>query len=103
MEYYTDKSQDEYNRQYTALMGVFASVPGGPTPQQIRKLVVVNNPRESTLGFATLVLSAHNPTHQGMIYALHTVAKFAMRLGQSATRWENRIFGSINQVAGNQN
>ncbi len=102
MEYYTDASQDEYNRQYTALMGVFASVPGGPSPQQIRELVV-NNPRESTLGFATLVLPAHNPAHQGMIYALHTVAKFATRLGQPATQWDNRIFGSINQVAGNQN
>jgi hypothetical protein len=102
MEYYTDASQDEYNRQYTALMGVFASVPGGPSPQQIRELVV-NNPRESTLGFATLVLPAHNPAHQGMIYALHTVAKFATRLGQPATQWDNRIFGSINEVVGNQN
>jgi hypothetical protein len=102
MEYYhTYASQDEYNRQYTALMGVFASVPGGPTPQQIRELVV-NNPRVLTLGFATLVIPAHNPAHQGMMYALHTVAKFA-RLGQPATQWDNRIFSSINEVVGNQN
>jgi TnpA family transposase len=83
-------------------MGVFASVPGGPTPQQIRELVV-NNPRVSTLGFATLVIPAHNPAHQGMIYALHTVAKFATRLDQPATQWDNQIFSSISEVVGNQN
>jgi hypothetical protein len=33
MKYYTNASQDEYNQKYGALMGVFASVPGGPTPQ----------------------------------------------------------------------
>jgi hypothetical protein len=50
-------------------MGVFASLPGrGPQTQQIRELVV-NNPRESSLGFATLVIPAHNPAHQGLIYA----------------------------------
>jgi hypothetical protein len=85
MEYCPGPSQDEYNRQYTAPMGVLTAVPSGPTPQQIRKLVV-NNPRVSTRGFATLVLPAHNPAHQGMIYALHTIAKFAMRLGQPATQ-----------------
>jgi hypothetical protein len=83
-------------------MGVFASVPGGPSPQQIRELVV-NNPRESSLGFATLVIPAHNPAHQGMIYAIHLVTKFATRLGQPATQWDNCLFGSINKVIGNQN
>jgi hypothetical protein len=33
MKDYTDASQDDYNQKYAALMGVFASVPGGPTPQ----------------------------------------------------------------------
>jgi hypothetical protein len=41
MEYYTAASQDECNLQYTTLvMGVFTSVPGGPSPQQISELVV---------------------------------------------------------------
>jgi hypothetical protein len=102
MQYYAAASQDEYNRQYDAVMGVFASVPGGPSPQQIRELVV-NNPRESSLGFATLVVPAHNPAHPGLIYAIHSVTKFAAQLGQPATQWDNRLFGSINKVVGNQN
>lgn len=101
-EYYADASKDEYNRQYDAVMGVFASLPGGPQPQQIRELVV-NNPRESSLGFATLVIPTHNPAHQGLIYAIHSVSKFAPRLGQPVTQWDNRLFGSINEVIGNQN
>jgi hypothetical protein len=82
-------------------MGVFASVPGGASPQQILELVV-NNLRESSLGFFTLVIPAHNPAHQGMIYAIHSVTKFATRLGQPATQWDNRLFGSINEVIRNQ-
>jgi hypothetical protein len=38
-----------------------------------------------------------------MIYALHTVVKFATRLGQPATQWDNCIFGSINEAVRNQN
>jgi hypothetical protein len=102
MQYYADASQDEYNRQYDAVMGVFAPVPGGPSPQQIRELVV-NNPRESYLGFATLLVPAHNPAHPGLIYAIHLVTKFAAQLGQPATQWDNRLSGSIDEVVGNQN
>jgi hypothetical protein len=49
-------------------------MPGGPAPQQIRELVV-NDPRESSsLGFFTLILvPAHNPAHQGMIYVCHQI------------------------------
>jgi hypothetical protein len=60
-------------------MRVFALVPDGPLPQQIRELVV-NNPRESNLDFATLALPVHDDARQGMIYTLHTVVKFVMRL-----------------------
>jgi hypothetical protein len=49
-------------------MGVFVLMPDGPTHQQIRELVV-NDHKESSLGFVTLVTSTHNLTHQGMICA----------------------------------
>jgi hypothetical protein len=100
-EYYADASQDEFNRQYGAVMNVFASVPGGPTPAQIRELAV-NDPRESSLGYATLVVPAHAPASAGLIYAIHTVAKFTPRLGQPATQWDDRIFGSIGEVVAHQ-
>jgi hypothetical protein len=66
LEYYSDASQDEFNRQYVAVMNVFELVPGGPTPAQIRELAV-NDPREFSLGFATLIVPAHAPASAGMI------------------------------------
>jgi hypothetical protein len=101
-EYYADASQDEFNHQYGSVMNVFASVPGGPTPAQIWELAV-NDPRESSLGYATLVVPAHAPASAGMIYAIHTVAKFTPRFGQPATQWDDRIFGSIVEVVAHQN
>jgi hypothetical protein len=100
LDFYSDASRDEFNRQYATVMAVFESVPGGITPQQIRELVV-NNPRESSLGFAVLVLPT--PAHQGLIYAIHSLSKFATRLGQPATQWDDRIFGSVGEVVANQN
>jgi hypothetical protein len=106
MEYYNDASRDEHNRTYATLMTILDS-PGGPqTPTQLRDLVS-NNPRESSLGFAVLSLPAHNPAHNPahsrMIYAIHSLAKVAARLGHPATQWDGPIFGSINEVAvGNQ-
>jgi hypothetical protein len=103
MEHYTHTSQDEYNQHNDVVMGVCVSVPGGPTPQQLCELVV-NNPRESSsLGYSTLVVPAHNPAHQGMIYAMYSVTRSATCLGQPAMQWDNHIFGSINEVVGNQN
>jgi hypothetical protein len=55
---------------YGLVMAVFTLAPGSLTPQQIRELVV-NNPRESTLGFATLVIPAHAPASPGLIYAIN--------------------------------
>jgi hypothetical protein len=60
VEYYADASKDEFNHQYVAVMNIFESVPGGPMPQQIRELAV-NNPRESSLGFTTMVAPVHAP------------------------------------------
>jgi hypothetical protein len=84
-------------------MAAFESVPGGPSPQQIRELAV-NNPRELSLGFATLVIPAHAHTSPGMIYTIHYVAKFSSCLGQPAsTQWDDRIFGSIGNPGAHQN
>jgi hypothetical protein len=101
LEYYNDASRDEHNRTYATLMTIFDS-PGGPqTPAQLRDLVS-NNPRESSLGFAVLCLPAQNRAHTGMVYAIHSLAKVAARLGHPATQWDGHIFGSINEVAGNK-
>jgi hypothetical protein len=46
---------------------------------------------------------AANPAHQGLIYEVHSVAKFGTQLGQpTTTQWDGRIFGSINDVVGHQ-
>jgi hypothetical protein len=100
-EYYNDASRDEHKHTYATLMAIFDS-PGGPqTPTQLCDLVS-NNPRESSLGFAVLYLPAHNSAHTGMVYTIHSLAKVAARLGHPATQWDGHIFGSINEVAGNQ-
>jgi hypothetical protein len=66
LDFYSDVSLDEFNRQYAQVMAVLESLPGGPFPLQIQELMV-NNPRESSLGgFAVLVLPTP-PAHQGMI------------------------------------
>jgi hypothetical protein len=88
-------------RLYTNVMAVFESAQGGQTRVQIRELVT-NNPRNSSLGYATLVLSAANPAHQGLIYRVHYVANFGTRLGHSPTKRDGHIFGSINDVVGHQ-
>jgi hypothetical protein len=61
----------------------------------------VNNPQESSLGFAVLVIPM--PAHQGMIFAIHSLSKFAARLRQPATQWDDHIFGSIGEVVAKQN
>jgi hypothetical protein len=89
------------HRLYTNVMAIFESAPDGQTPAQIRELVT-NNPRDSSLGYTTLVMLAANPAHQALIYGVHLVAKFGMQLGQLTTQWDGRIFGSINDVVGHQ-
>jgi hypothetical protein len=101
VEYYNDATNDEHHLQYANVMAVFRSIPGGSTPAQIRELVA-NNPRETSLGYAVLVIPPNNPAHQGEIYGLHCVSKFGMRLGQPVTQWDNRIFGAVNDVMGHQ-
>jgi hypothetical protein len=101
LDYYADGTKDKYDRQYTNVMTVFMSVPGGPAPAQIHKLIS-NNPRESSLWFATLVLPTNNPAHQGLLYALHSLSSFAPRLGHPPTQWDDHLLGSINEAISNQ-
>jgi hypothetical protein len=65
-EYFTDASEDKHNHHYYAsVMSVFASISGGPQSAQILELVI-NNLRESSLGYTSLrTTSIHKPTHQG--------------------------------------
>jgi hypothetical protein len=63
---------------------------------------VSNNPTEPSLGFAVLSIPTNNPAHTGTIYAIHSIAKFASQLGQPATQWDNHIYGSINEMIGNE-
>jgi hypothetical protein len=35
LDFYSDASRDKFNLQYGAVMAVFQSLPGGPSPAQI--------------------------------------------------------------------
>jgi hypothetical protein len=50
-----------------------------------------------------LVISDHVPASQGVIYAIHLHSKFSPHLGQSASPWDNRLFGAIGEVVANGN
>jgi hypothetical protein len=100
-EYYNDASKDEHNRLYAQVMTIFPSEAAGQTLAQIRELRT-NNPRDSSLGYVTLVNSTANPAHQGMLYRIHSLAKFETRLGQPPTQWNGCTFGSIHNVVGHQ-
>jgi hypothetical protein len=41
--------------------------------------------------------------HQGIIYHIHLLLKFATRLGQPTTQLDDHIFGSVGKVIANQN
>jgi hypothetical protein len=65
-------------------MTIFDPLGEPQTPGQHRDHVS-NNPRESSLGFAVLCISAHNPAYTGMIYDIHSLVKVAAHLGHPAT------------------
>ena len=54
------------------------------------------------MGYIALIVSPAAPAGPGLIYALHTVAKYATCLGHPATPWDNQIFASLHDVVGNQ-
>jgi hypothetical protein len=100
-EYYAEATYNKHNQNYANVMNIFSSPGGLQTPAQLRELVS-NNPRELSLGFAVLSIPTNNPAHTGTIYAIHSIAKFASRLGQPAAQWDDHIYGSINETVGNQ-
>jgi hypothetical protein len=101
-EYYNDASLDEFHGAYASVMGIFAS-PGvvANTPALIRDLVS-SDPRNSSMGYAALVVSPQQAAAPGLIYGLHTISKYATRLGHPATPWDGDLFASLHDVVGNQ-
>ena len=101
-EFYNDATLDEFGGTYGTVMAVFAS-PGtaGTTPASIRDLIT-NDPHNSSMGYVTLVVSPAQAGDPGLIYALHTVSKYSIRLGHPATPWDNGLFASLHDVVGNQ-
>ena len=101
-EFYNDASLDEFHGVYDTVMSVFAS-PGTATntPAVIRDLVS-SDPRNSSMGYVVLVVSPQQPAAPGLIYGMHTISKYATRLGHPATPWDNELFASLHDVVGNQ-
>jgi hypothetical protein len=101
-EFYNDTTMDEFHGVYGPVMSVFDS-PGaaGATPAAIRELIS-NDPRSSSMGYLVLVLPPNAPNSPGLIYGMHSVAKYVTRLGQPATLWDDGLFASIHDVVGNQ-
>jgi hypothetical protein len=97
--FYNDDSKDEYNHDYALLMNSFA-IPG-QAPAILRDLAT-NNPQASSIGYLQLSLLANNPAGPGVCHAVHNVAKFRAVLGQPATQWDNRNFGSLGDAVGHQ-
>jgi hypothetical protein len=100
-EYYNDATVDKFHRAYGPVMPVF-NLPGpGATPAAIRDLVL-NDPRNSSMGYVVLVVPAHAANGPGLIYGMHMVSKYVTHLGQPVTPWDNGLFASIHDVVGNQ-
>ena len=97
--FYTDASLDEHSRNYALLMGCFA-IPG-LAPAVLRDLAT-NNPLTSSVGYIHLSLMDNNPAGPGILRVVHNTVRFRTVLGQPATQWDNRIFGSIGDAVGNQ-
>ena len=102
VEYYNDASVDEFHGNYTNVMTIF-TCPGDPTvtPASIRELVT-NDPNNSSLGYLFLVADSDDVNDVGLLYGVHNVAKYATRLGHPATPWDNKSYGSLHDVTGNQ-
>jgi hypothetical protein len=101
-EYYNTAGNDEFQGDYTTAMAVFDSPGAGVlAPVDIRELLT-NEPQESSMGYAVLVVSAGNPNQPGLIYSLHTVTKYPTCFGFPVTQWDNLMFASTQDVVGNQ-
>jgi hypothetical protein len=97
-EYYNNASMDEFQGDYTTVMTVF-NAPGNvaATPASIRELVT-NDPKNSSMGYIVLVVTPAAPNSPGLIYGLHSLAKYTVCLGQPAIPWDDKIFASLHDV-----
>mgnify|MGYP000181859540 CR=1 FL=1 len=99
-EYYHDNTRDEHNQSYAPLMQAFA-VPNGQTPATLRDLST-NNPEATSVGYLVHCLDPQNPAGPGYLRAVHNVARYRAALGQPATIWDGRMFGSTGDTVGTQ-
>jgi hypothetical protein len=99
-DYYHDVTKDEHNRAYGPLMAAFA-VPTGENPATLRDLAT-NNPESTSVGYLILCQDPLNPAGPGYLRAIHNVARYRAALGQPATIWDNRMFGSTGDTVGTQ-
>jgi hypothetical protein len=99
-EYYHDNTQDEHNQAYAPLMQAFA-VPNGQNPATLRDLST-NNPEATSVGYIIMCQDPQNPAGPGYIRAVHNMARYRAALGQPATIWDGRMFGSTGDTVGTQ-
>jgi hypothetical protein len=99
-EYYHDITQDEHNHAHAPLMQAFA-VPTGHNPATLRDLST-NNPEATSVGHLVLCQDILNPAGPGCLRGFHSVARYRAALGQPATVWDGRTFGSTGDTVGTQ-
>jgi hypothetical protein len=97
-EYCNNASQDEYQGAYTNVMATFDSPGNGVlTPAAIRDRIT-NDPQNSSIDYAVLVISLSHPNQPGMVHGVHTVSKYHPRFGFPATGWDGQLFASVQDV-----
>ena len=98
--YYNDDTRDEYQQEYTLLMAAFA-VPNGQNPAALRDLST-NNPEATSVGYLVHCQDPLNPAGPGYLRGVHNLARYRAALGQPATVWDGRMFGSTGDTVGTQ-
>ena len=99
-DYYHDATRDEYNNIYAPLMQEFA-VPNGQNPAALRDLST-NNPEMTSVGYIIHCRDPLNPAGPGYLRGIHNLARYRAALGQPATVWDGRMFGSTGDTVGTQ-
>jgi hypothetical protein len=78
------------------------AVPNGQGPAALRDLAT-NDPETTSVGHLTHCLDPTNPAGPaGHLRAVHRVARHRAALGQPATSWDGRTFGSTGDTVGTQ-
>jgi hypothetical protein len=99
-ECYHDNTQDKHNQAHAPLMQAFA-VPAGHNPATLRDLST-NNLEATSVGHLVLCQDPLNPAGPGHLRGFHSVARHRAALGQPATAWDGRTFGSTGDTVGTQ-